>query len=102
MTAPTTAPMDSAQIRNRIKHLIVERLHLEGLSPAEIGDDEPLFGEGLGLDSVDTLELLLGLEQEFGLKIQSDQIDKQAFRSVATLAEFVRARLAAERGAGVA
>jgi acyl carrier protein len=97
-----TSPTDSADLRARTKRLIVERLHLEGLAPDEIGDDEPLFGDGLGLDSVDTLELLLGLEQEFGLKIQSDQIEREAFRTVATLAEFVRARLSEQKAAGVA
>ena len=53
----------------RIKDLIVSRLKLEGVSPSEIGDDSPLFGEGLGLDSIDALELVLAVEQTFGVRI---------------------------------
>ena len=84
---------DVQETRTRIKKLIVERLFLEGLDPMEIGDDDPLFGEGLGLDSVDALELVLGLEQEFGIKIKSQEVGREAFASVAALAEYVGGRL---------
>jgi acyl carrier protein len=83
------AALDSASLRSELKHLIVTKLNLEGLTPAEIADDAPLFGEGLGLDSVDALELVVALEKQFGLKIQSHEVDKSVFSSVATLAEFV-------------
>lgn len=53
---------DGPELRRRIKQVIVERLKLE-MDPEEIGDDVPLFGEGLGLDSIDALELVLGVEQ---------------------------------------
>ena len=56
-------------IQGRIKKLIVESLHLEGLSPEAIGDEDALFDEGLGLDSIDALELLVGLEKEFQIKM---------------------------------
>jgi acyl carrier protein len=88
---------DAEEIRARIKRLIVERLFLEGLDPEEIGDGDPLFGEGLGLDSVDALELVLGLEQEFGIKIKSQEVGREAFASVAALAEYVGGRLAREQ-----
>ena len=78
--------------RARIKRVIVDSLMLEGLAPEEIEDDQPLFGEGLGLDSVDALELVLGLETEFGIKVESDAMDREAFASVNALAEFVEAR----------
>lgn len=95
MTNPTT----TAQ---RIKHLLVEKLHLEGLTPQSIEDDMPLFGEGLGLDSVDALELVVALEKEFTLRIQSHEVGREAFASVATLAAYVDGRLgaAAEPHAG--
>ena len=81
--------LDDTALRLRLKRLIVESLHLEGLTPDNIGDDTPLFGEGLGLDSVDALELVVALEKEYGLRIQSHEVDKSVFASVASLAEFV-------------
>lgn len=61
----------------------------------QIADDAPLFGEGLGLDSVDALELVVALEKEFGVRIQSHEVGKEAFASVSTLATFIDGRLAA-------
>jgi len=83
----------TADIRTRIKRVIVESLMLEGLTPEEIGDDQALFGEGLGLDSVDALELVLGLESEFGIKVKSEQLDREAFSNVNALAGFVERHL---------
>jgi len=83
------------RIAVRLKQIIVESLNLEGTDPATIGDDEPLFGEGLGLDSVDALELVVALEKEYGIKIRSDEIDPEAFASVTSLARFVVGRRAA-------
>jgi acyl carrier protein len=82
-------------IRARIKHLLVDALHLEGLAPSDIADDAPLFGEGLGLDSVDALELVVALEKEFAIRIQSHEVGKEAFISVSTLAAFIEGRLVA-------
>ena len=82
-------------IRSRIKHLLVDALHLEGLVPSEIADDALLFGGGLGLDSVDALELMVALEKEFGIRIQSPEVGKEAFISVSALATFIEGRLAA-------
>ena len=76
-------------IRSTIKRLIVQSLNLEGMSPDSIADDQPLFGEGLGLDSVDALELVVALEKEFHVSIRSDEIDRDVFASVADLAAFV-------------
>ncbi len=83
------------EVRDRIKRIIVQRLRFEGLDPATIVDDEPLFGEGLGLDSVDALELVVALEGEFGIKVQSHEAGREAFASVAALARYVIARRAA-------
>lgn len=74
-----------------IKALIVTSLNLEGVSAESITDDQPLFGQGLGLDSVDALELVVALEKEFKISIQSDEIDREVFASVSHLARFVEA-----------
>jgi acyl carrier protein len=89
-----SATADLAELRAKIKHLIVDRLKLE-VAPEAIEDQQPLFGEGLGLDSIDALELVLGIEQEFGVKVEDEEMGQEALSSVATLAEFV----AAKRGA---
>ncbi len=82
-------------LKNRLKSLIVERLRLD-VETAAITDAEPLFGDdGLGLDSIDALELVLGIEQEFGVRIEDEEMGSQAFASVEALAEFVDARLRA-------
>jgi acyl carrier protein len=79
----------------RIKRLLVEKLHLDGLAPDGIDDGMPLFGEGLGLDSVDALELVVALEKEFHLRIQSHEVGRESFASVAALAAYVDGRVAA-------
>jgi len=96
-----TAGMDGAivdrdALRATIKEVIVESLRLDGVEPAGIEDEAPLFGEGLGLDSVDALELVVALEKKFQIKIQSKDVGKDAFYSVATLADLVASRLAAQ------
>ncbi|MCB1037224.1 MAG: acyl carrier protein [Acidobacteria bacterium] len=73
----------------RIKRVIITSLNLEGMTPEEIDDEAPLFGEGLGLDSVDALELVVALEKEYGIRIDSEEIGQEAFASVAALAGFV-------------
>lgn len=76
--------------QERIKKLIVEKLRLPDITPESIGDETPLFGpEGLGLDSVDALELIVGLEREFGIKIRSPEAEREAFQTVSRLADLV-------------
>ena len=77
---------------SRIKRLIVESLNLEGMRPEMIADEAPLFGEGLGLDSVDALELVVALEKEFGIRIKSQEIGREVFSSVSTLSHFIEGR----------
>ena len=76
----------------RIKRLIVESLNLDGIRPEMIEDDAPLFGEGLGLDSVDALELVVALEKEFGIRIKSQEVGREVFSSVSSLAKFIEGR----------
>ena len=81
---------DAARLRNEIKGLIVEVLMLEDVSPEDIEDNAPLFIEGLGLDSIDALELAMALEERFGVVIKDDpEKNEKIFMSIASLAEFV-------------
>jgi acyl carrier protein len=72
-----------------LKQLIIQRLKLEDMTPEMIETDAPLFGEGLGLDSIDALELVLGLEKEFGVVIADAEVGKKVFQSVRTMAQYV-------------
>jgi acyl carrier protein len=85
--------MSQNGIRTSLKQLIVTTLNLDGLTPERIADDEPLFGSGLGLDSVDALELVVALEKEYGISIASHEVDRSVFGSLASLAGFVERRL---------
>ncbi|MBT1711113.1 acyl carrier protein [Fulvivirgaceae bacterium PWU5] len=79
------------QLMADLKRQIIEALNLKHLTPAEIGDDQPLFGEGLGLDSIDALELIVLLQQQYKVKIDNPQDGPKIFRSVRTIAEFITA-----------
>ncbi len=73
----------------KMKRLIITRLKLVEMTPEMIDPEAPLFGEGLGLDSIDALELVLGLEKEFGVVIPDAEVGKKVFQSVTTMAEYV-------------
>ncbi len=75
---------------DEIKTLIIEHLNLEDVDPAGVDPDAPLFGEGLGLDSVDALELVMLMETNYGAKIASSEVGKQAFATLNSLAQFVQ------------
>ena len=77
-----------------LKRLVIESLNLEDVTPEDIGDDMPLFGDdGLGLDSIDALELGVALHKKYRLKLdRDDQRIREHFRSVRTLAELVRSQ----------
>jgi len=83
----------------QLKAMIVERLNLKGVTADSLGDDDPLFGGGLGLDSVDALELVLAIESEYGIEIQDAEVGKEVFASARVVCEFVNARLAARAAA---
>lgn len=79
-----------------IKGLIIEALDLEDISPAEIGSEEPLFGDGLGLNSIDGLELGMALRKAYGIKIDSVTAEvRRHFASVRSIAQFVAGQRAA-------
>ena len=83
-------------LEHQIKQLIIDSLALEDITPADIGREEPLFGdEGLGLDSVDALELGLAVQKTFGFQLDGENDNlRDNFANVKTLAEFVRSRQA--------
>ena len=74
-----------------LKNEIIRVLNLEGVTPEDIADDGELFGEGLGLDSIDALELIVLLEKNYGIKLKDPAQGKEIFKSVRTMAEFVQA-----------
>ena len=79
-------------IKQQIKELIVSALELEDIKPENIADSEPLFGEGLGLDSIDALELGIALKKKFGVKFSAENTDnKKHFASVDALAAYIEA-----------
>jgi acyl carrier protein len=74
-----------------LKSKIIATLSLEGVRTSDVNTDQPIFGVGLGLDSIDALELVALLEKDYGIVIQERQVADQAFASVRALAEFVSA-----------
>jgi acyl carrier protein len=87
-------------LKRKVKELLIERLKFEDMTPEDIGDDEPLFEGGLGLDSIDALEIVVMLESEFGLKVKNESSAREHFRSVSSLAQFIQERLAAKTAQG--
>jgi acyl carrier protein len=91
-----TAEMTN-DLRRKLKELLIERLKFEDMTADDIPDEEPLFAGGLGLDSIDALEIVVMLESEFGIKVKNESSARESFRSVASLASFVEQRLAQEQ-----
>lgn len=77
------------QVRTDLKALIVKELNLEGKSPADIDDAAPLFGAGLGLDSLDALQLAMSVEEKFGVRVPEGDEARKIFASVNALAEHI-------------
>ena len=74
----------------KLKNDLIEHLNLEGTTPEQINDDEPLFGGGLGLDSIDALEIIVLVERNYGIKIKSQEAGQAAMKSVRSLAQFIK------------
>lgn len=81
--------MDKEALKLELKNLIIDTLRLEDVKAEEIEDDAPLFGDGLGLDSVDALEIVVALEKTYGVVIEDEEVGKKAFASITVLADFV-------------
>jgi acyl carrier protein len=78
------------QLIAKLKTEIIEALNLTEMKPEDINENEPLFVEGLGLDSIDALELIVLLEKKYGLKLATAEEGKKVLRSVRSIAEFIR------------
>ena len=89
--------MMTTDLRRKLKELLIERLKFEDMTPDDIPDDEPLFGGGLGLDSIDALEIVVMLESEFGIKVKNETSARDSFKSVSTLANYVESKLGQEQ-----
>jgi acyl carrier protein len=83
--------MERDQLKQRLKVLIVEGLKLEDKQPEDIDDTAPIFVEGLGLDSIDALELVVLVEDNFRVTIPDEDVGKQAFASIDALTDFILA-----------
>lgn len=77
------------ELIKKLKSQIIEALNLEDVEPEDLDADEPLFGEGLGLDSIDSLELIVLLEKEYGLRIENPKEGREIFHSIKTIAEYI-------------
>ena len=82
-------------LTEKLKVQVIERLNLKDLKPADIGDDQPLFVEGIGLDSIDALELIVLLQQEYNIKLSNAEDGPRVFHSIRTMADYITANSSA-------
>ena len=78
-----------SEIRAKLKELLVSNLNIEGVTPGQIKDDDALFGEGLGLDSLDAVEIVVILQRHFNVEVKDMEKGREIFRSVNTLANYI-------------
>lgn len=81
--------MDAADVRRQLKELMISELNLEGKTPADIDDAAPLFGAGLGLDSLDALQLAMSIEERFGVRIPEGDEARPIFASVNAIVDHI-------------
>mgnify|MGYP003544512772 FL=1 len=81
--------METAQLKQQLKKQIVEFLNLLSVNPDDIKDDEPLFGEGLGLDSIDSIELIVLLNREYGVVIEDPKEGRKILVDINTMADYI-------------
>ena len=77
-------------LKKELKENIIEQLNLEDISIEEIGDNDPLFGDGLGLDSIDALELIVMLDKDYGIKLTDPKEGKAIFESIEIMANYIK------------
>jgi acyl carrier protein len=81
--------IEMAELKEELKGKIIEVLNLEDIAVADIADSDPLFGEGLGLDSIDALELIVLMDKEYGIKLSDPKQGKSIFQSIDTMAAYI-------------
>ena len=77
------------ELKEELKTKIIEQLNLEDISVAEIGDDDSLFGDGLGLDSIDALELIVMLDKDYGIRLSDPKEGRKIFESIQVMADYI-------------
>jgi acyl carrier protein len=92
--------LNGAELKLRLKRLLIDGLKLEGIEPENIEDAAPIFVEGLGLDSIDALELVVLVEEQFHVVIPDEEVGKQAFASINALADYVAGQQARQAAGG--
>lgn len=79
----------SEELITQVKQLIIESLRIDGMNPEDIETDAPLFGEGLGLDSIDALQLVVAMEKDYGVIVQDAETGAVVFQSVRSMAHYI-------------
>lgn len=79
----------NTELKEKLKSQIILFLNLTDLTPADIKDDEPLFGDGLGLDSIDSLELIVLLKREYGINIQDPKVGRKVLVDINSMADYI-------------
>jgi len=79
----------SEELIYEVKKLIIDSLRIEGMTPEEIETDAPLFGEGLGLDSIDALQLVVAMEKDYGVVVPDAQVGAVVFQSVRSMSQYI-------------
>jgi acyl carrier protein len=82
--------METTELKEQLKKQIIQFLNLTDLTPEDISDNEPLFGGGLGLDSIDSLELIVLLKKEYGIDIKDPREGRKVLVDVATMADYIK------------
>jgi acyl carrier protein len=76
-------------LKEKLKVQVIEHLNLDDMKPSDIPNDEPLFGDGLGLDSIDALELIVMLEKHYGLKVTNPEDGRRVFYTIDSMSEYI-------------
>ena len=83
-----------SELKENLKRQLIEQLNLEDMELSDIEDEEALFGDGLGLDSIDVLEIIVLVEKEYGIKMDDPKKGKEIMKSIQTLADFIESNRA--------